>query len=114
MRTILNVRLRIASRPALPLIDYRNEGKPSPRCGDMTIIPAKVQAWRWTPLAPLEFFAQPYPRAQKFLRVDGFAFGAGLVMQMRPGRAAGRAEPPDGLSDAHALTDGDVDLRQMS
>src|SRR5258708_39402050 len=40
---------------------------------------------------------------EEFLRIDCFAVDAGLVMQMRAGRASGRAEPTNDLADANAL-----------
>ncbi|MEA2884804.1 MAG: hypothetical protein QOH32_4060, partial [Bradyrhizobium sp.] len=36
--------------------------------------------------------AQPNPGAQELLRIDGLAIDPGLVMQVRSGRAAGRAD----------------------
>src|SRR5580692_12909800 len=51
---------------------------------------------------------------QKFLRIDRFAVDAGLVMQMRAGRAPGRADPADHLADANALADANVDLGEMA
>src|ERR1700726_4447221 len=51
---------------------------------------------------------------QKFLRIDRFAVDAGLVMQMRAGRAPGRAQASDHLADANALPNLDVDFRQMA
>ena len=53
-------------------------------------------------------------RAQEFLRIDRLAVDARLVMQMRAGRAAGRADLADGLADPHRLADLDVDLRQVA
>jgi hypothetical protein len=41
---------------------------------------------------------------EKFLRVDGFALDANFVMQMRPGRPAGRAELADDPARAHGIT----------
>src|SRR5580658_4933679 len=53
-------------------------------------------------------------RFEEFLRIDRFAVDARLVMQMRAGRAAGRADQPDDLADANLVADMDVDLRQMA
>src|SRR5689334_6787253 len=61
----------------------------------------------------LQRAAEPDARAQKFLRIDRVAVDARLVVQMRPGRASGGADPADDLPDADRLTDLDVDLRQM-
>ena len=51
---------------------------------------------------------------EEFLRIDRFAVDARLVVQMRAGRAAGRAELADHLADADLVADRDVDLRQMA
>ena len=64
-------------------------------------------------IGDLEGIAEPQAGAQEFLRVDGFAVDARLVVQMRSGRAAGRAEPADLLADPD-LADFDLDLRQMA
>src|SRR5262249_11854643 len=60
---------------------------------------------------------QPYLAAEQtlagveiFLWVDGFAFDANFVVQVRPGRATGRAEPADDRASAHGVADIDVDL----
>src|SRR6266852_6072486 len=58
--------------------------------------------------------AHPDARAQEFLRVDRVAVDARLVVQVRSGRAAGRAEPADNLADLDVLADGDVDLGEMA
>src|SRR5438309_7314803 len=52
--------------------------------------------------------------AEEFLRIDGVAVDAGLVVQMRAGRAAGGADLADHLAGPHALADGDVDRREMA
>src|SRR5580700_6461657 len=51
---------------------------------------------------------------EEFLRIDRFAIDAGLVMQMRAGRAPGRADPADHLAAANALADANVDLGEMA
>src|SRR5258708_13764695 len=51
---------------------------------------------------------------EEFLRIDCFAVDAGLVMQMRAGRAPRRAQASDHLADANALPDLDVDFRQVA
>src|SRR5208282_172367 len=48
------------------------------------------------------------------LRIDRFAVDAGLVMQVRPGRASGRAEPADGLPRLQGLAHLDLDFGQMA
>src|SRR5262249_40116751 len=58
--------------------------------------------------------AQPHTRAQKLLRIDGVAIDARLVVQMRSGGAAGRADAADDLADLDALPDLDIDLRQVA
>ena len=57
--------------------------------------------------------AQPQSGAQEFLRIDGVAVHARLVVQMRPGRAPGRADLADDLAGAHPLPDLDVIVGQM-
>src|SRR5690349_17002135 len=44
-------------------------------------------------------------RAQKLLRIDGFAVDAGFIMQMRTGGATGRSDFADHLADLHVLAD---------
>src|SRR5262249_36096040 len=56
----------------------------------------------------------PLPGAQKSLRVDRLAIDAGLVVQMRPGGAAGRANLADDLAAVHRLADLDVDAGQVA
>ena len=51
---------------------------------------------------------------EEFLRVDGFAFDAHFVMQVRSGRAPGRAELADNAACAHSVADRDVDLGEMT
>src|SRR5512135_1926737 len=58
--------------------------------------------------------AEPQARAQELLRIDRFAVDAGLIVQMRAGRTACRANLADDLADADLLADFDVDLRQMA
>src|SRR6266702_400941 len=58
--------------------------------------------------------AKPRARVQKFLRVDRLAVDAGLVMQVRTGRAAGGADLAQHLADRHRLPDPDVDRGKMS
>src|SRR5690349_4622751 len=58
--------------------------------------------------------AEPETGAQEFLRIDRFAVHARFVMQVRAGRAAGRADLADDLADTHRLSDSHVDLRQMA
>ena len=55
--------------------------------------------------------AKPDARAQEFLRIDRLAVDARLVVQMRAGGAAGRADLAERLPDAHLLADFDVDVR---
>src|SRR5712671_5712139 len=43
--------------------------------------------------------AQPHPGAQEFLRIDRVAVDPGFIVQMRTGRAAGRADRADHLAD---------------
>ena len=47
----------------------------------------------------LQRVAEPQAGAQEFLRIDRVAVDARLVVQMRAGRAAGRADPADDLAD---------------
>src|SRR5690349_21780180 len=56
-------------------------------------------------ISGLQHSAQPHARAQELLRIDRIAIDARFIMQMRPRRAAGRADAADDLSDAHALSD---------
>src|SRR3974377_253610 len=53
-------------------------------------------------------------RAQELLWVNRFAVDARLIVQMRPGGAAGRANMADRLADTHHLPDFHVDLRQVT
>src|SRR4029077_137605 len=50
---------------------------------------------------------------EKSLRINGFAFDANFIMQMRSGRTAGRAEFADGLAAAYRIADIDIYLGQM-
>src|ERR1700722_1245959 len=51
---------------------------------------------------------------QELLRVDRLAVDAGLVMQVRPGGASGRAHAADGLAGLDGLADLHVDLRHVA
>src|SRR5262249_49504184 len=57
---------------------------------------------------------QPYTGAEEFLGVDSLAIDTGLVVQVRAGRAAGRADLADDLADLHVLTDLDQDRREVA
>jgi hypothetical protein len=57
---------------------------------------------------------QPNSGAQEFLRVDRLAVDARLVMQVRAGGAAGRADLADDLSDADGLAFADVARREVA
>src|SRR5262245_13238978 len=51
---------------------------------------------------------------QELLRIDRVAVDARLIVQMRPGRAAGRADLADGLTHSDLLADLHVDFGQMA
>src|SRR5882724_11833924 len=51
---------------------------------------------------------------QEFLRINGFAFDAGFVVQMRPGGAPGVADAAHDLSDLHRLSEASFDRGQVA
>src|SRR5215475_11918846 len=57
---------------------------------------------------------EPLPRAQEFLRVDRLAFEPRFVVQVRSGRAPGRADVADDLSGLDGLADANGDRRQVT
>src|SRR5262245_2813948 len=57
---------------------------------------------------------EPLPRAQEFLRVDRLAFKPRFVVQVRSGRAPGRADVADDLSGLDGLADANGDRRQVT
>src|SRR5262249_4352903 len=56
----------------------------------------------------------PLPRAQEFLRVDRLAAQPRFVVQVRSGRASGRADLADDLPGPDGLADVNVDRRQVA
>src|SRR6185295_17510262 len=56
---------------------------------------------------------QAKPGAQELLRINRLAIDAGLVVQVRAGRSAGRADPADDLAGAHRLAFFDVSRREV-
>src|SRR5215471_17136217 len=57
---------------------------------------------------------QSFTGVEEFLRIDGFAFDANFIMQMRSGRAPSRAELADNAACAHGVADRNVDLGEMT
>src|SRR5262249_60627755 len=57
---------------------------------------------------------EPLPRAQEFLWVDRLAFEPRFVVQVRSGRAPGRADVADDLSGLDGLADANGDRRQVT
>src|SRR6516162_10038431 len=53
---------------------------------------------------------QPLAGVKESLRVDGFAFDANFVMQMRPRRSPGRAKLADDAACADGVADGEINL----
>src|SRR5262249_53542239 len=58
--------------------------------------------------------AEPHASAQESLWVDGLAIDAGLVVEVRAGRAAGRSDPANDLANLDLLSDGDLDRRKVA
>jgi len=58
--------------------------------------------------------AEPDAGAKEFLRIDGFAVDACLVMKMRTGRTAGRADFANDLSDLDWIANLHADFGEVA
>src|SRR5690348_10659085 len=75
--------------------------------------PSRLPSAQSGRIAGSEQTAEANAGAQEPLRIDRVAVDARLVMQMWPGRTAGRADLADHLANADVLSDLHVDLRQV-